>query len=65
MNQIGGLPWNLTFSYGRALQDAALKGWGGTAAGYAVGQKEYLKRARLNGLAAAGRYTADLESKAA
>ncbi len=39
MNQISGLPWNLTFSYGRALQDAALKGWGGTAAGYAVGQK--------------------------
>jgi fructose-bisphosphate aldolase, class I len=65
MNQIGGLPWNLTFSYGRALQDAALKGWGGTAAGYAVGQKAYLTRARLNGLASAGRYTADLEDKAA
>ena len=65
MNQIGGLPWGLTFSYGRALQDAALKGWGGRAAGYAVGQKEYLKRARLNGLAANGRYTADMENKAA
>ena len=65
MNQIGGLPWSLTFSYGRALQDAALKGWGGTASGYAVGQKEYLKRARLNGLASAGRYTADMENKAA
>jgi fructose-bisphosphate aldolase class I len=65
MNQIGGLPWNLTFSYGRALQDAALKGWGGTTAGYAVGQKEYLKRARLNSLATTGRYTADLENKAA
>src|SRR5580658_7214354 len=33
INQIGGLPWPLTFSYGRALQDTALKGWGGTAAG--------------------------------
>jgi fructose-bisphosphate aldolase class I len=65
MNQISGLPWALTFSYGRALQDAALKGWGGTAAGYAIGQKEYLKRARLNSLAATGRYTADLENKAA
>jgi fructose-bisphosphate aldolase class I len=65
MNQVADLPWHLTFSYGRALQDAALKGWGGTAAGYAVGQKEYLKRARLNGLASAGRYTADLENKAA
>jgi fructose-bisphosphate aldolase class I len=65
MNQIGGLPWNLTFSYGRALQDAALKGWGGTTAGYAVGQQAYLKRARLNSLATTGRYTADLENKAA
>jgi fructose-bisphosphate aldolase class I len=65
MNQIAGLPWTLTFSYGRALQDAALKGWGGTAAGYAVGQKAYLKRARLNGLASTGRYTPDLENKAA
>ena len=65
MNQVAGLPWHLTFSYGRALQDAALKGWGGTAAGYAVGQKEYLKRARLNGLASTGRYTPDLENKAA
>jgi fructose-bisphosphate aldolase class I len=65
MNQISGLPWALTFSYGRALQDTALKGWGGTAAGYALGQKEYLKRARLNSLAATGRYSADLENKAA
>jgi fructose-bisphosphate aldolase, class I len=65
MNQISGLPWSLTFSYGRALQDAALKGWGGTAAGYAVGQREYLKRARLNSLATTGRYTADMENKAA
>ncbi|MEJ0005240.1 MAG: class I fructose-bisphosphate aldolase [Steroidobacteraceae bacterium] len=65
MNQIAGLPWSLTFSYGRALQDAALKDWGGTTAGYAVGQKAFLKRARLNGLAASGRYTADLENKAA
>ncbi len=65
MNQISGLPWPLTFSYGRALQDAALKGWGGTAAGYAVGQQAYLTRARLNGLASTGRYTADMENKAA
>jgi fructose-bisphosphate aldolase, class I len=65
MNQLSGLPWTLTFSYGRALQDAALKGWGGTAAGYAIGQKEFLKRARLNSLAATGRYSADLENKAA
>jgi fructose-bisphosphate aldolase class I len=65
INQIGGLPWHVTFSYGRALQDAALKAWGGKAAAYGVGQKEYLKRARLNGLATTGRYTSDLENKAA
>ena len=65
MNQIGGLPWALTFSYGRALQDTALKTWGGTQDGFAAGQKEYLKRARLNGLASTGQYNAGLESQAA
>jgi fructose-bisphosphate aldolase class I len=65
MNRMGALPWALTFSYGRALQDAALKSWGGTAAGFEPGQKEFLKRARLNGLASTGAYTADLENKAA
>jgi fructose-bisphosphate aldolase, class I len=64
INQIGGLPWAVTFSYGRALQDTALKGWGGTTAGFARGQQEYLKRARLNSLAATGRYTADQEKAA-
>jgi len=65
MNKIGGLPWALTFSYGRALQDVALRTWGGTAAGFEPGQHEFLKRARLNGLASTGGYTADLENKAA
>lgn len=65
MNQMGPLPWNLTFSYGRALQDTALKGWGGTAAGFAAGQRELAKRAKLNGLATLGRYEAALESQAA
>lgn len=65
MNQMGALPWNLTFSYGRALQDTALKGWGGSTAGFAAGQKELAKRARLNGLATLGRYQAALESQAA
>ncbi len=63
MNQIGGVPWNLTFSYGRALQDTALKGWSG--ANFAAGQKEFAKRAKLNGLATQGRYQAALESQAA
>jgi fructose-bisphosphate aldolase, class I len=65
MNQMQGLPWNLTFSYGRALQDTALKGWGGASAGVAAGQKELAKRAKLNGLATQGRYQATLESQAA
>ena len=65
MNQLPGLPWALTFSYGRALQDSALKGWGGTADGFPVGQREYLKRARLNSLASLGRYESGLEVQAA
>ena len=66
MNRIGGqLPWSLTFSYGRALQDDALRAWGGAAANVAAGQKQFGKRARLNGLATLGRYTAEMESQAA
>jgi fructose-bisphosphate aldolase class I len=66
MNRIGApLPWALTFSYGRALQDTALKAWGGANANVAAAQKEFGKRAKLNGLAAAGRYTAELENQAA
>ncbi len=65
INQLGALPWSVTFSYGRALQDTALKGWGGTPAGFAAGQQELAKRARLNGLATLGRYQSGLESQAA
>ena len=62
MNQIGGLPWALTFSYGRALQESALKTWGGKADSLAAGQTAFLKRARLNGLAQLGKYAASLEA---
>lgn len=65
MNQIGGLPWSLTFSYGRALQDASLKAWGGKQESYAAGQKAFFKRAKLNGLASAGQYKAAMEQDAA
>lgn len=57
------LPWKLTFSYGRALQALPLKLWGGKAANVANAQKGYLHRARLNGLAALGKYEAKLESE--
>jgi fructose-bisphosphate aldolase class I len=65
MNRMGPLPWSLTFSYGRALQDTALKAWGGTPSSFAAGQKEFARRARLNGLASTGRYGAEMESQAA
>jgi len=65
MNKLGGVPWSLTFSYGRALQDTALKAWSGAAANFTAGQKEFAKRAKLNGLATQGRYAADMERQAA
>src|ERR1700761_6996935 len=58
MHNAGPLPWSLTFSYGRALQDDALKTWGGQAANYTAGQKELGKRAKLNSLATTGAYAA-------
>ena len=63
MNQLGPLPWQLTFSYGRALQDAALTAWAGKPAQVGDGQREFSKWARLNGLARSGRYTAGMEAK--
>ncbi len=65
MNKMGPLPWALTFSYGRALQDDALKAWGGAAANFAAGQKAFAKRARLNSLACTGGYAAEMETQAA
>jgi fructose-bisphosphate aldolase class I len=65
MNRLGPLPWALTFSYGRALQDTALKAWGGSAATFAAGQQEFARRARLNGLAATGSYSPEMEARAA
>jgi fructose-bisphosphate aldolase class I len=64
MNAAGPAPWALTFSYGRALQEDALRAWGGAPAGFAAGQKALSLRARLNGLAAAGRYATSMESAA-
>jgi fructose-bisphosphate aldolase class I len=65
MNRLGPLPWALTFSYGRALQDTALKAWGGVAGNFAAGQKEFARRALLNGAATTGRYGPEMESRAA
>jgi fructose-bisphosphate aldolase class I len=65
MNKIGGLPWALTFSYGRALQAAPQKAWSGKAENVAAGQRAFAHRAKMNGLAALGQWKADLEKKAA
>jgi fructose-bisphosphate aldolase, class I len=65
MNASGSLPWALTFSYGRALQENALNAWGGKPAGFSGGQQALFVRAKLNGLAAAGTYKGSMESSAA
>ena len=64
MNRMGPQPWKLTFSYGRALQAPALAAWGGKDENIAAAQKAYLKRARNNGAAARGEYSADMEEAA-
>ena len=64
LNAIGGNPWVLTFSYGRALQAAALKVWGGKSENVAAGQRAFAHRARMNGLAALGKWDAKLEKAA-
>jgi fructose-bisphosphate aldolase class I len=65
MNRIGGLPWKLTFSYGRALQAAPQKAWSGKAENTAAGQQAFTHRARMNSLASKGAWKADLEQKKA
>jgi fructose-bisphosphate aldolase class I len=64
MNEIGGFPWKLSFSYGRALQAAPLKAWSGKAENVAAGQRAFLHRARMNGLATLGKWKAELEKAA-
>lgn len=61
MNKMGAQPWKLGFSYGRALQAAPLKSWGGDAANIGAAQAAFLHRAKMNWLAARGEWSADLE----
>src|SRR5271154_3303265 len=65
MNAAGPLPWALTFSYGRALQENALSAWGGKPSGFSGGQQALFLRAKLNGLAPVGAYKGSMESPAA
>jgi fructose-bisphosphate aldolase class I len=64
MNALGGLPWALTFSYGRALQAAPQKAWSGKAENVAKGQTAFAHRAKMNSLAALGKWS-ETEEKAA
>ncbi|HET9734445.1 MAG TPA: class I fructose-bisphosphate aldolase [Burkholderiales bacterium] len=65
MAAMKGLPWPLTFSYSRALQNPALKTWRGQASNAAAAQKAFHHRAHMNGLAAQGKWKPELEKKAA
>jgi fructose-bisphosphate aldolase class I len=64
MNELGGGPWELSFSYGRALQAAPLKAWGGKDANIAAAQMAYLHRAKCNSAARTGSYRDAMESAA-
>ena len=64
MNRIGPHPWQLSFSYGRALQAPALKAWKGEPANVDAGRDAFLHRAKLNSAARSGSYTPDMEKTA-
>lgn len=64
MNRIGGFPWKMTFSYGRALQAAPQKAWSGKAGNTAAAQQAFAHRARMNGLASLGQWDSAMENAA-
>jgi fructose-bisphosphate aldolase, class I len=64
INRLGEQPWQLSFSYGRALQAPAQHAWAGSDENVPDAQDAYLKRARLNGLARSGQYSPKLEHSA-
>jgi fructose-bisphosphate aldolase, class I len=65
MNAKGPHSWQLSFSYGRALQAPALKAWGGDEANVDAGQRAFYHRAKMNGAARSGLYAPDMEAAAA
>ncbi len=64
MNAMGPAPWELSYSYGRALQAPALQAWAGNAANRAAAQAALIHRARCNGAARTGTYCAAMEQQA-
>jgi fructose-bisphosphate aldolase class I len=65
MNAMGDHPWQLSYSYGRALQDEGLKAWGGDPARVAAGQEAFARRGRMVSAAREGKYTTKMEMSAA
>ena len=65
MNAMGGGPWQLSFSYGRALQEPVLEAWGGDPANAEAAQQAFYHRARCNGAARYGNYSQAMESQVA
>ena len=64
MNAMYDMPWKLTFSYGRALQAAALQAWQGKPENVAAAQRAFAHRAKMNGMAALGQWNEDVEKAA-
>jgi fructose-bisphosphate aldolase class I len=65
MNAMGPHPWEISFSYARALQDPALKAWKGESANVAAAQRIFYHRAKCNSAARSGKYSKEMEAKAA
>lgn len=63
--EVGGMPWELTFSYGRGLQAAPQKAWSGKAENVAAAQRAYAHRAKVTAAARMGKYTPEMEREAA
>jgi fructose-bisphosphate aldolase class I len=64
MNKLGPLPWQVSFSYARALQDPAIKAWKGESANVGTAQKIFYHRAKMNSAARSGSYTKEMEAAA-
>jgi fructose-bisphosphate aldolase class I len=64
MNALGPHPWQLSFSYGRALQAPSLKAWGGKPENVEAGQRAYYHRAKMNSAARTGVYAPEMEKEA-
>jgi fructose-bisphosphate aldolase class I len=64
MNRLAPHPWQLSFSYGRALQAPALKAWGGQDENVEAGQRAYYHRAKMNSAARTGMYAPEMEREA-